>query len=156
MSVDLSLSSSGALATINKQEQGLSKAKSQQVLADTAVSQDATATKTNATRSFETVQQAAKAKELGDDKTKGLSNGNEPAEPVDREQLEVMAQQLQEFVSSLNRGLEFSVDEDSGRNVIKVIDKNDGKLVRQYPSEEVLELVANLSDAAGNLINSKV
>jgi flagellar protein FlaG len=75
------------------------------------------------------------------------------ATELTREQLEIMAQKLHEFVGSLNRGLEFSVDEDSGRDVIKVIDKNSGDVVRQYPSEEVLELVASLSDAAGNFVN---
>jgi len=72
---------------------------------------------------------------------------------IDRENLEVMAQKLQDFVGSLNRGLEFSVHEDSGRDVIKVIDKNSGDTVRQYPSEEVLDLVASLSDAAGTFVN---
>jgi len=74
---------------------------------------------------------------------------------LDREQLETMAQKLQDVVGSLNRGLEFSVDEDSGRDVIKVIDKNSGDTVRQYPSEEVLDLVASLSDAAGTFVNVK-
>lgn len=72
---------------------------------------------------------------------------------IDRENLEAMAQKLQDFVGSLNRGLEFSVHEDSGRDVIKVIDKNSGDTVRQYPSEEVLDLVASLSDAAGTFVN---
>lgn len=72
-----------------------------------------------------------------------------------KEQLEAMAQKLQEFVGSLNKGLEFSVDEDSGRDVIKVIDKTSGDTVRQYPSEEVLDLVASLSDAAGTFVNVK-
>ena len=67
----------------------------------------------------------------------------------------MMAQKLQDFVGSLNRGLEFSVDEDSGRDVIKVIDRNSGETVRQYPSEEVLDLVASLSDAAGTFVNIK-
>ena len=72
---------------------------------------------------------------------------------IDRDKLEAMAQKLQDFVGSLNRGLEFSVHEDSGRDVIKVIDKNSGDTVRQYPSEEVLDLVASLSDAAGTFVN---
>jgi len=72
---------------------------------------------------------------------------------IDRESLEAMAQKLQDFVGSLNRGLEFSVHEDSGRDVIKVIDKNSGDTVRQYPSEEELDLVASLSDAAGTFVN---
>ncbi|NRA54661.1 MAG: flagellar protein FlaG [Gammaproteobacteria bacterium] len=74
---------------------------------------------------------------------------------LQREQLENMAQKLQEFVGSLNKGLEFSVDKDSGRDVIKVIDRDSQEVIRQYPSEEVLDLIANLSDAAGNFVNSK-
>jgi flagellar protein FlaG len=72
------------------------------------------------------------------------------------QQLEKVAQQLQEFVGEMNRGLEFSVDTDSGRDVIKVIDKSSGDLVKQYPSEEVLSLVAKLSDMVGGLVDMKI
>jgi flagellar protein FlaG len=71
-------------------------------------------------------------------------------------QLEQVAKQLQEFMGQMNRGLEFLVDEDSGRDVIKVLDKTSGELIKQYPSEEVLSLVAKLSEATGNFIDSKV
>jgi len=72
------------------------------------------------------------------------------------EQLEKVAQQLQDFVGNMNRGLEFTVDKDSGRDVIKVIDKSSGDLVKQFPSEEVLTLVAKLSDMVGGFIDAKV
>lgn len=77
-------------------------------------------------------------------------------QPLTQEQLVKVAQQLQDFVGNMNRGLEFSVDTDSGRDVIKVIDKNSGDLVKQFPSEEVLTLVANLSDMVGGFIDAKV
>ncbi len=80
--------------------------------------------------------------------------GNES--PLTPKQLEKVAQQLQDFVGEMNRGLEFSVDKDSGRDVIKVIDKASGDLVKQYPSEEVLTLVAKLSDSVGGFIDAKV
>jgi len=73
-----------------------------------------------------------------------------------REQLEKMAQQLQDFLGEMNRSLQFQVDEDSGRDVIKVVDKNSGELIKQYPSEEVLSLVAKLSETAGFLIDQTV
>jgi len=57
--------------------------------------------------------------------------------PLQRQQLEQMAEKLQDFVGSLNKGLEFSVDKDSGRDVIKVIDRESKDVIRQYPSEEV-------------------
>jgi flagellar protein FlaG len=76
--------------------------------------------------------------------------------PLTPEQLEMVAQQLQDFVGEMNRGLEFTVDKDSGRDVIKVIDRSSGDLVKQYPSEEVLSLVAKLSDMVGGFIDAKV
>jgi len=71
-------------------------------------------------------------------------------------QLEKVAKQLQDFMGKMNRGLEFSVDESSGRDVIKVLDKNSGELIKQYPSEEVLSMVAKLSEATGTFVDSKV
>jgi len=71
-------------------------------------------------------------------------------------QLEKVAKQLQDFMGKMNRGLEFLVDKDSGRDVIKVLDKTSGELIKQYPSEEVLSLVAKLSEATGNFVDSKV
>ena len=90
--------------------------------------------------------------------TTKISEQVEKSEKVDisAKQMEKVAQQLQDFVGKMNKGLEFSVDQDSGRDVIKVIDKNNGDLIKQYPTEEVLDLVSKLSDAAGSLINEEV
>jgi len=84
------------------------------------------------------------------------NNQDEKAQPLEREQLEQMAQQLQDFMGEMNRSLQFKVDEDSGRDVIKVLDKNSGEVIKQYPSEEVLSLVSKLSESAGILIDQTV
>ncbi len=76
--------------------------------------------------------------------------------PLNAEQLEKVAQQLQDFVGDLNRNLEFSVDKDSGRDVIKVFDKDSGDLLKQFPSEEVLTLVSKLSEMVGGFVDAKV
>ncbi|MBQ4797794.1 flagellar protein FlaG [Pseudoalteromonas sp. MMG006] len=75
---------------------------------------------------------------------------------LEREQLEKVAQQLQEFMGDMNRSLQFQVDEDSGRDVIKILDKTSGDVIKQYPSEEVLSLVSKLSESAGILIDQTV
>jgi flagellar protein FlaG len=72
------------------------------------------------------------------------------------QQLEKVAQQLQDFMGEMNRSLEFLVDKDSGRDVIKVLDKSTGDLVKQYPSEEVLGIISKLSNATGNLIDTEI
>ncbi len=84
------------------------------------------------------------------------NNQDEKAQPLEREQLEQMAQQLQDFMGEMNRSLQFKVDEDSGRDVIKVLDKETGEVIKQYPSEEVLSLVSKLSESAGILIDKIV
>ncbi|KAA1154553.1 flagellar protein FlaG [Pseudoalteromonas sp. FUC4] len=84
------------------------------------------------------------------------NNQDEKAQPLEREQLEKMAQQLQDFMGEMNRSLQFKVDEDSGRDVIKVLDKTSGEVIKQYPSEEVLSLVSKLSESAGILIDQTV
>jgi flagellar protein FlaG len=54
------------------------------------------------------------------------------------------ARQLETFMASMNRYLEFRVDQDSGRTIVTVKDKSTGETVRQIPSEEVLRLAHNL------------
>ena len=66
-------------------------------------------------------------------------------QPTELVNLDELAQKLQDFADQTNTSLEFLVDQDSGRNVIKVIDKTSGDIVKQYPTEEVLSIVAKLS-----------
>lgn len=78
------------------------------------------------------------------------------SEVMTPDQLEKVAQQLQDFMGDMNRSLEFLVDKDSGRDVIKVLDKGTGELLKQYPSEEVLTMISKLSDVTGNLIDTEI
>jgi flagellar protein FlaG len=70
-----------------------------------------------------------------------------PAQPS-TEELKHAARQLETFMQSMNRYLEFRVDEDSGRTVVTVKDKNTGETIRQIPSEEVMRLAQNLGGTA--------
>ncbi|KTF12806.1 flagellar protein FlaG [Pseudoalteromonas sp. H103] len=86
----------------------------------------------------------------------GLEGNSSQNQQLEREQLEKVAQQLQDFMGEMNRSLQFQVDEDSGRDVIKILDKTSGDVIKQYPSEEVLSLVSKLSESAGILIDQTV
>lgn len=112
-------------------------------------------------KAAEPAEVSAKVSELIEAKKQQDVTAKEQAQEVNQEpltpkQLEKVAQQLQDFVGEMNRGLEFSVDKDSGRDVIKVIDKSSGDLVKQFPSEEVLTLVAKLSEMVGGFVDAKV
>lgn len=53
---------------------------------------------------------------------------------------------LQDYVQRYERQLEFSVDEATGRSVIRVIDPETKETIREIPPEEVLELARYMHD----------
>ncbi|MFI5445971.1 flagellar protein FlaG [Polaromonas sp. UC242_47] len=60
---------------------------------------------------------------------------------------------LREVNASLKAiGLEFEVDEDTDKMVVKVIDKETGELIRQMPSEEVIRIAKVLGKMQGMLV----
>jgi flagellar protein FlaG len=52
--------------------------------------------------------------------------------------------QLEAFISNTARGLRFHIDKSSGRTVVTVVNPNNGEVIRQIPSEEVLHLANEL------------
>lgn len=104
----------------------------------------------------ETVQEAIAAAELAKQQAADAEQQQADQEPLSHDQLEVVVQQLQDFVETLNRGIAFTVDQESGKDVIKVTNRESGELVRQIPSEEVLLLASRLSEATGLLVNTEV
>lgn len=64
---------------------------------------------------------------------------------------------LNDYVRGMQRELNFRVDEDSGRTVIKVLDPHTHEVIRQIPAEEVLALARHLAamrDGSGHLLNT--
>ncbi len=74
---------------------------------------------------------------------------------VGRQELSELAEELSELAQVVRRELDFSVDEDSGRTVIRVVDSETGKLVRQIPPEEVLTLVARFRECQAGLVEEQ-
>jgi flagellar protein FlaG len=69
----------------------------------------------------------------------------------DAEQVESAVSQISDFVQNFQRDLQFSVDKESGRTVIKVVDSKTEEVIRQIPSEETLRIAQNL-DSPESLI----
>ena len=69
---------------------------------------------------------------------------------------------LDEAVSKINKslkisgqGVEFSIDEDSKRVVVKVVDQETREVLRQMPSAEALAIAKALDQAQGMLIKQE-
>lgn len=73
----------------------------------------------------------------------------------ERAELEQAVSDIQTFVQSIHRQLEFSIDDTTGIVVVKVIASQSGEVVRQLPSEAALKLAQSLSDASSLLFDAR-
>ena len=73
---------------------------------------------------------------------------------VSKEQVKDAVSKLNDYVQSTERTLDFKMDEDSGKTVIKVYDTLSAELIRQIPNELALELAQNLNDDEPSLLFS--
>jgi len=74
-----------------------------------------------------------------------------PAESA--ESLRAAVAAINRAAKSLNTSVQLSLDARSGRAIVRVVDTETGQLIRQIPTEEVLELRRALDRIAGMLIN---
>lgn len=72
-----------------------------------------------------------------------------------QENVDQAVQQVNDMLQTLSQKLEFSVDKDTDAFVVKVVDKDTKELIRQIPSEEMLELAKALDKLQGLLIKDK-
>ncbi|NVK42148.1 MAG: flagellar protein FlaG [Oceanospirillaceae bacterium] len=64
---------------------------------------------------------------------------------------------LNEYVQKTQRDLDFQLDEDSGRTIIRVYDRHSEQLVRQIPDEVALEMAKKLnSEEPPMLFNAQI
>lgn len=77
-------------------------------------------------------------------------------EPPKWAELEQAVTDIRDFVQATQRNLDFSIDDSTGRIVVKVIATESGEVIRQLPSEAALKLAASLSSASSLLFDEKV
>lgn len=68
----------------------------------------------------------------------------EETEKVTDEKVAEAVSNLNDYVQVIRRELQFSVDRESGRTVVTVVDAETGEKIRQIPREEVLALARHL------------
>jgi flagellar protein FlaG len=64
-------------------------------------------------------------------------------------------EQLNMRMQNMNRNVNFSVDQASGRDVVRVTNQNTGELVRQLPFEDTLQFMRNLDHMIGLIFDKK-
>jgi flagellar protein FlaG len=81
------------------------------------------------------VQQAAEAPKMGD--------------------VENAIKKINDAMKAMSRNLEFSIDSDSNRPVVKVVDQETNEVIRQMPTPEAIEIAKALDQLQGMLVQHK-
>jgi flagellar protein FlaG len=74
---------------------------------------------------------------------------------IDNREVKEAVEEVQTFIDKMAQGLQFSVDEDTGKTVVKLIDRNTDTVLRQIPTEEMLQIAKALDKISGLLIEQK-
>ncbi|MDL2284134.1 flagellar protein FlaG [Oxalobacter sp. OttesenSCG-928-P03] len=74
---------------------------------------------------------------------------------AEKERTQQVVNELSESLASMATSLDFSVDEDLGRVVVKIVDSETQEVIKQIPSEEALALAKSLGKMTGMFVQTR-
>jgi flagellar protein FlaG len=74
---------------------------------------------------------------------------------VDRKAIEQAAAKIQESIVQVDASLKIEIDSDIHRVVVKVINNQSGEVIRQIPSQEMVEIAKRLDAIQGLLFTKR-
>lgn len=83
------------------------------------------------------------------------SNKGANADMPSPTQIDKAMADMKRALPPMARNLQFSVDTDTGRSVIKVVDPVTKEVIRQMPSEELLAITKSLDSLSGLFVRQK-
>jgi flagellar protein FlaG len=93
---------------------------------------------------------ASTASELPQTQQVQAAGKNEPQPSV-----EDSVKKLNDMASNMNVSIQFSVDPDTKMQVVKVVDASTKEVIRQIPSEEVIDIAKAIDKFQGMLVRDK-
>jgi flagellar protein FlaG len=72
-----------------------------------------------------------------------------------REQLDQAIGEVKKALAPVARNLQFSIDNETGRSVVKVVDATTNEIIRQFPSEELLAITRSIDKFSGLFVKQK-
>jgi flagellar protein FlaG len=106
-------------------------------------------------RPFETPLQPAQVTAVSETQGSATREAGADAHGKLQERLAGVVERLNERMRGMQRSLQFSVDDDSGRIVVKVIDRETDEVIRQIPSEEMLAVMKHINDIDGLIFDAR-
>ncbi|KJG11101.1 flagellar biosynthesis protein FlaG [Photobacterium kishitanii] len=80
-------------------------------------------------------------------KTEAIKNDDNPLNSfnLDNHEEQERIKQIEQLLQQVNRSLQFRIDDETGKQIATIVDKEIGDIIRQVPAQELLELNENLA-----------
>ncbi len=78
-----------------------------------------------------------------------------PAPQPDAQQIAQAVEEMRSAISPVAQNLQFSIDQDIGRTIVKVVDASTDEVIRQIPSEEIVAIAKAMDKLQGLLIKQQ-
>lgn len=66
-----------------------------------------------------------------------------------------MTEEMNKFMERLNTDIHFTLHEKTERLMLQVVDRKNGEIIKEIPSEEMLDMLAKISEYVGVLLDKK-
>lgn len=76
-------------------------------------------------------------------------------EPTPLQQVEQAMDDVRKAIAPVAQDLLFSIDQDTGKTIVKVVDASTDEVIRQIPSEEIISIAKALDKLQGLLVEQK-
>lgn len=87
--------------------------------------------------------------------TGGAAEATRSTQPPSVGDVRQALDEIEKVIAPMAQALQFSIDDDSGRTVVKVMDTETDEVIRQMPSEEVLAISKALDKLKGLLLKQQ-
>jgi flagellar protein FlaG len=75
--------------------------------------------------------------------------------PASLQEVEQAMEEVRNAIAPMAQDLLFSIEEDTGKTIIKVVDSSTDEVIRQIPSEEIITIAKALDNLQGLLLKQK-
>lgn len=78
---------------------------------------------------------------------------SEPVVEATAAQIETAVRKVNDALEIRSIGVQFEIDQDTNKVIVKVVDRNSGEVIRQIPNEEVVRISKVMGEMPGLLID---
>jgi flagellar protein FlaG len=77
------------------------------------------------------------------------------ARPVTIPKIESVTRQIDSFLRSINKSLQFHVDQATGEMIVTIRDDETGEVIRQVPGEDAVRIAQRIEDTLSAMLDEK-